>query len=365
MIRDRARLTGVKTLELPDGTELVANHAVVLATGSTPSEPPIDGLAGARHWGFREATSAQSVPASLAVIGAGVVGCELAQAWARLGSTVTLLVRGDRILEPMEPAASALVRAGLEADGITVKMNTSATRVTPRRRRGPPGARRRHRVGGRGTARGHRSQARDPADLGLETVGLADGAPIEVDDTGLVQGADGGSDGWLYACGDVAGRAPLTHQGKYEARVVGDVIAARAAGEPVPGPAVGQARGHRRPRCGAAGGVHRPGGGVGRAHRRTARRGGDRPRTWWRSTSPWGGSSLHADGYTGKAIMIVDRERRVLLGVTFCGPDVAEMIHAATIAVVGEVPVDRLWHAVPAYPTISEVWLRLLEAYGL
>jgi pyruvate/2-oxoglutarate dehydrogenase complex dihydrolipoamide dehydrogenase (E3) component len=59
----------------------------------------------------------------------------------------------------------------------------------------------------------------------------------------------------------------------------------------------------------------------------------------------------------------VDREREVLLGATFVGQDVAEMVHAATVAVVGEVPMARLWHAVPAYPTISEVWLRLLEAY--
>lgn len=77
------------------------------------------------------------------------------------------------------------------------------------------------------------------------------------------------------------------------------------------------------------------------------------------------GSSLHSDDYAGWAQMVVDEDRSVLVGVTFAGPAVSELLHAATIAITGEVPVHRLWHAVPAYPTISEVWLRLLEKYGL
>src|SRR5699024_3020933 len=76
------------------------------------------------------------------------------------------------------------------------------------------------------------------------------------------------------------------------------------------------------------------------------------------------GAALHADGYSGKAKLVIDDERRVILGATFVGQDVAEMLQSATIAIVGEVSVDRLWHAVPAYPTMSEVWLRLLESYG-
>jgi dihydrolipoamide dehydrogenase len=76
------------------------------------------------------------------------------------------------------------------------------------------------------------------------------------------------------------------------------------------------------------------------------------------------GSSLHSEGYQGHARMVVDEDRKVIVGFTLVGPDVAEMVHAATIAIVGEVPLNRLWHAVPAFPTVSEVWLRLLEAYG-
>ncbi len=77
------------------------------------------------------------------------------------------------------------------------------------------------------------------------------------------------------------------------------------------------------------------------------------------------GASLHADGYEGAAKMVVDRDRRVMVGLTLVGPDVGELIHAATVAIVGEVPLDRLWHATPAFPTMSELYLRLLEEAGL
>jgi pyruvate/2-oxoglutarate dehydrogenase complex dihydrolipoamide dehydrogenase (E3) component len=77
------------------------------------------------------------------------------------------------------------------------------------------------------------------------------------------------------------------------------------------------------------------------------------------------GAALQADGYTGRAKMVVDEHRNVLLGVTFVGPGVVDHLHAATIAVTAEVPLDRLWHAVPAFPTTSEIWLELLEKYGL
>ena len=94
---------------------------------------------------------------------------------------------------------------------------------------------------------------------------------------------------------------------------------------------------------------------------------GRRAATSRSSTTTWRGSpgaTVYADGYEGTARMVVDEDREVVVGATFVGPDVAELLHSATIAVVGEVPIDRLWHAVPAYPTISEVWLRLLEEYG-
>ena len=77
------------------------------------------------------------------------------------------------------------------------------------------------------------------------------------------------------------------------------------------------------------------------------------------------GAALQADGYIGKAKIVVDEKRNVVLGATIVGPGVVDHLHAATIAVTAEVPLDRLWHAVPAFPTTSEIWLELLEGYGL
>jgi dihydrolipoamide dehydrogenase len=302
------------------------------------------------------------VPRRLAVLGGGVVGAELAQAFARLGSRVTLLARTG-LLTRAEPRAGELVADGLRADGVDLRTGVAVTSVS------------RNGSGGEVTlvldsgervvadellvATGRRPRT---SDLGLPAVGLDDDADLTVDATGLVQGVDGG---WLYAAGDVTGRAPLTHMGKYAARVVGDVVSARAHGAE---------RSDVRPWA---------------AHATTAV---ERAVTQVVFTDPEvasvgltaaeaedagldvtctdldiavAGASLHADGYAGWARLVVDRDRQVLVGATFVGQDVAELLHSATVAVVGEVPLQRLWHAVPAFPTISEVWLWLLEEHGL
>jgi dihydrolipoamide dehydrogenase len=198
--------------------------------------------------------------------------------------------------------------------------------------------------------------------LGVESVGLEPGAALEVDDQGLVRGVAGE---WLYAVGDVNGRAPLTHQGKHQARIVGSVVVARAQGglPAAPGP--------WSPYTLTADHVAVPQvvftdpqvAWVGRTAAEADAAG--LPTRIVDLDIAVAGSSLHRDGYTGKARFVVDEDRRVLAGVTFVGPDVAELLHSATVAVAGEVPVDRLWHAVPSFPTISEVWLRFLESYGL
>ncbi len=200
-------------------------------------------------------------------------------------------------------------------------------------------------------------------DLGLEAVGLEAGAYLDVDDTMLVTGDVNAETPWLYAVGDVNHRALLTHQGKYQARAAGEVIAARATGGTVDDAPWGVRRRDGRPPRRPAGHGHRPGGRERRPHREGG--GGGRDPHARRRLRPGSvaGSSLHADGDAGKARMVVDEDRGVIVGVTFVGQDVAELLHSATIAVVGEVPVTRLWHAVPSYPTISEVWLRLLETY--
>ncbi|GAB2915654.1 NAD(P)/FAD-dependent oxidoreductase [Rhodococcus aerolatus] len=348
-------------------TVLTARVAVVIATGSVPTEPPIDGLDSARHWGSREATSAREVPRRLAVLGTGVVGSELAQAWRRLGSEVTLIGRGERVLASVEPAASDLVREAFEADGITLHLGTGTTAV----HRDDDGV---HVTLDDGTVVDADellvATGRGPAtaDVGAESVGLTAGDPFPVDDSGLVQGlgADAG-EGWLYACGDVTGRAPLTHQGKYQARAVGSAIVARHRGEL--GATEVPAAWARTASTADHGAVPQvvftdpEVASVGRTAAQAEQEG--LPHRVVEIDIAVGGSALWADGYTGKATMVIDTERDVVLGVTLCGQDVGELIHAGTVAVVGEVPLDRLWHAVPSYPTISEVWLRLLEAAGL
>ncbi|MGQ7295673.1 dihydrolipoyl dehydrogenase family protein [Quadrisphaera sp. KR29] len=377
VVRGHGRLAGERRVEVSapaaggsgDGstTTITARRAVVVATGSTPALPPVDGLRGpspVAHWGSREATSATEVPASLLVLGAGVVGCELAQAFARLGSRVTL-VASSTLLGKAEARAGELVAEALREDGVDVRLHARAASVTRDGDAGPVTL-----VLADGTALTADellvATGRRPAtgDVGLDTVGLPTDAPLAVDTTGAATGLDQGDQPWLYGAGDVTGDAPLTHMGKYAGRAVGDVIAARAKGEPV--------------RDGAWG-----------AHATTAQQ---RAVTQVTFTDPEvtsvgltaaaaeeaglrtrvvdldiavAGSSLAADGYTGWARMVVDEDRRVVVGVTFVGQDTAELLHSATVAVVGEVPLERLWHAVPSYPTISEVWLRLLEAYGL
>jgi len=361
-VRGHARLAGEKRVEVftPDGDRriLVARHAVVLATGTTATVPTLPGLREARPWTSREATNAEAAPRRLLVLGGGVVGCEMSQAMRGLGSEqVTVVQRGPRLLPRHEPVAARMLADSFAEVGIRVLAGASATEV---RRDRPGGEVRmvledgRELVGDELLVAAGRTPA--TADLGLHTVGLQPGKYVEVDDSMHALG------GWLYACGDVTGRNLLTHMGKYQARVAGDVIAARAAGKPDDLPA------HRAladaawvpqvvftdPQVGSVG-----------LTEEQARGRGLPVRAVEYDVANVSGAALHSEDYRGRAKLVVDTDRRVVLGATFVGPDLAELVHSATVAVVGEVPLDRLWHAVPSFPTVSEVWLRLLEEYGL
>lgn len=362
LVRGHARFTGPKALrvEASDGTvtELTARHAVVVSTGSDPLLPDVPGLAEVQPWTSRDATSATAAPASLAILGGGVVACEMATAYASFGTAVTMIVRGDALLTGQEPFAGELVRASLEGTGVTIRTGAEAAAA----RRDDAGVTVELMGGGSVTAEELLvAIGRTPrtTDLGLETIGLAPGDWMHVDDTLRVDGFD-----WLYATGDANHRALLTHQGKYQARAAGDVIAARAKGEPVDDAPWGRhvaTADHEAvpqvtftdPEVASVG-----------LTAAAAEKAGYRTRVLDYDLSWLAGASVHADHYVGQARAIVDEDRGVLLGVTFAGPDVAEMLQAATIAVVGQVPLERLWHAVPAYPTLNEVWLRLLETYG-
>ncbi|KZM36703.1 mercuric reductase [Oerskovia enterophila] len=390
LVRGLGRLVGPRLVEvspedpdadvddLPATRLLAARHAVIVATGSVPVLPDTPGLAETDPWSSREATSVQDVPASLVVIGGGVVGVEMATAFTDLGSKVTLLSRG-RLLGRSEPFASEAVAAGLRAIGVDVRLGVSVTGATSL----PDGGARLAYDGpqGRGSVAGAQvlvATGRVPrtGDLGVEAVGLEPGKGLAVDDQLEVQGVEGG---WLFACGDVTGRVATTHQGKYEGRVVGDVVAARfgkvrpeearaagasgSAGEaPEPWSRYAATADHgaktqvvfTRPEVASVG-----------LTEAEAKKAGLPVRAVSYKLGSVSGAVLVAEGYEGTAQIVVDTERQVIVGATFVGPDAAEMLHAATIAIVGQVPLARLWHAVPAYPTISEVWLRLLETYGL
>ncbi|SDX72526.1 dihydrolipoamide dehydrogenase [Saccharopolyspora shandongensis] len=360
--RGQGRFSGPRTVTVtgPDGEQhtLIARHAVAVCTGSRAQLPDLPGLADVRPWTSREATSSPTVPGRLIVVGGGVVATEMATAWQALGSQVTVLVRGKGLLPRMESFAGELVAEALSEAGVEIRTGTSIASVV--RENGTVVAT---------TDAGDRVEAdeilfatgRAPRtdDIGLETVGVEPGSWLSVDDSLLVTGTD-----WLYAVGDVNHRALLTHQGKYQARIAGAAIAARAQGtpliEPAPWGAHAATADHAAvpqvvftdPEAAAVGLTFTE-----------AQQAGHRVRAVDVEFSSVAGAGLYADGYHGRARMVVDLDGEILLGVTFVGPGVGELIHSATIAVAGQVPVGRLWHAVPSYPTISEVWLRFLEAY--
>lgn len=360
LVRGHGRLTGPKqvTVTADDGstTVLTATHAVVVSTGSDPLLPDIPGLLDANPWTPRDATSAQSAPASLAIIGGGVVAVEMATAYASFGTAVTIIARSG-LLQGQEDIASEAVTKGLRGLGVDIR-HGSPTRVE----RSEDGAA--VYLGDEDVVIAEEvlvATGRVPrtTDIGLEAVGLTPGDWLDVDDTMLVKGFD-----WLYATGDVNHRVLLTHQGKYQARAAGDVIAARATGGTVDDSPWGVHVATADHRCVPQVTFAEPEVASVGLTSEAARAAGYSIRVVDYNLGWVAGASLQADDYEGAARMVVDEERHVILGVTFVGQDVAELIHAATIAVVGEVPLERLWHAVPAYPTMNEVWLRLLETYG-
>jgi pyruvate/2-oxoglutarate dehydrogenase complex dihydrolipoamide dehydrogenase (E3) component len=346
LVRGRGRVTGERTVQVGDET-LVARRAVVIATGTEPLVPPIPGLREAHPWTNREAVTAEEVPPSLVVLGGGTVGVEMADAFASFGSRVTVIEAGPRVLAREEPFAGDEVCAAFAEAGIEVRADTRATAVS--------------RADGRVTvelddgssvsgdeilvAVGRRILS---ADLGLDDLGLEPGRPIEVDDTLRVPGHE-----WLYVIGDANGRALLTHMGKYQGRIAADRILGRDVPLRSDG-ALSPRVTFTDPQVAAVGHTLA-----------SAQEAGIDARAVDVPTAGNAGGSFVGRGAPGTARIVVDEERRVIVGATFTGPEIAEALHAATIAVIGEVSLDDLWHAVPCFPTRSELWLKLLEEYGL
>jgi pyruvate/2-oxoglutarate dehydrogenase complex dihydrolipoamide dehydrogenase (E3) component len=355
LVRGHGRLAGERKVKVDTGDgvrTLTATKAVVVANGTSALIPPIDGLRDASPWDNRDATEAKEVPGRLVVLGGGPIGAELAQAFRRLGSEVTVIEAAPRLLAREEPFAGEEVRKGFESDGIAVITEARMTRAE-RNDNGPVTA---TLEDGRTfdadeilVAVGRRPNT---SDLGLDTVGLEEvaGKYLPVDDRLRVRGADGD---WLYSVGDVNGVAMFTHMGKYQGRLVGDVIAGKDVRDVADHGIVPRVT-FTDPQVGAVG-----------LTEDQAREKGIELRAVEYPVGNVAGTYLIGNGITGTAKIVVDEGRRVIVGATFTGPGIQELVHGATIAVAGGVTLDSLWHAVPAFPTVSEVWLRLLEAYGL
>ena len=378
LIRGRGRITGTSevTIERPDGSVVVVRPraAVVVCTGTTPAIPAIDGLIDAAPWTNREATHVDHAPRRLLVLGGGPVACELATAFRMLGSEhVTVINREERLLPKVAAIAGDSVRRGMEHLGIVVRTEVQATSVARSADgvvtvvlRSISGATADSAAGTLDTIEADEiivALGRRPSttDLGLELLGLEPGTSLQSDDTGLVIGVDGR---WLYAAGDVTGAVLLTHIGKYQARACADAIVERArVGVDVDfAPWSKQMATAQHVAVPQVIFTHPEVAAVGL----TADEAKDRGMTVSvvEHSIDVAGAGLHADRYKGTAQLVIDTDRNVVVGALFVGADVGELVHAATIAIVGEVPIDRLWHAVPSFPTISEVWLRLLESFG-
>ena len=344
LLRGHARLAGERCVTVEGVGDCTAREAVVVATGSTALLPPIPGLAEAEPWTNREATTASEVPGELIVLGGGVVGVELAQAWRSLGAYVMLVEAADRLIAREEPFASEQVSKALRLRDVELWIGVRAVGVA----RGADGRTTVTLDEGEELTGDHLLVAvgRRPRtdDLGLETVGLESGESIEVDDALRVPGRP-----WLYAIGDVNGRAQLTHMGKHQARVAVDAI----CGDD--GARVGRLDGPLSPRV-----VFTDPNVAAVGHTlASAREAGIAVRAVDRETSGNAGGSFHGHGAAGTTRFVLDTERELLVGATFVGPEVAEMLHAATIAIAAEVPLATLANAVPAFPTRSELWLDL------
>ncbi|HST39268.1 MAG TPA: NAD(P)/FAD-dependent oxidoreductase [Conexibacter sp.] len=349
LIRGVARLDGERRVRVTasDGEELLleARRAVVLAVGSGASIPPVPGLRELQPWTNREITTARQAPPRLLILGGGVVGVEMAQAWSSFGVQVTLVEVGDRLIAQEEELASERVADGLRARGVELRIGQRATGA----RREPGEATSVLTLESGEELRAEvllvaAGRAPHTGALGQESVGLEPGRVVEVDDRMRVPGSD-----WLYAIGDCNGRELLTHQGKLQARVA----VAQIAGET-------EARVHSigppprviftEPQVAAVGHTEA-----------TARRAGLTVETVDARIDGTAGASFYGKGEEQVARFVVDPGARTLVGATFVGPDVAEFVHAATIAIAGAVPVDRLAQVAAPFPTRSEVWLQLAD----
>ena len=349
LFRGEGRLDGERRVVVGEET-LVARKAVVVATGSSAAMPPVEGLDSVRTWNNRDATTSKQVPESMVVLGGGPVGSELAQAWSTLGTSVALIEGESRLLPREEPFAGEQVATSLrDSYGIDVRTGVLAERVSASEAGVVVELNDGSRAEGAellvAIGRVPRTKA-----IGLELAGVEPGDHgfLETDARLRVGGRQ-----WLYGIGDVNGRALFTHMGKYQAWVAAENLLGReveAAAEGIGSPRVT----FTDPQVAA----------VGKTLAQAEEAGID-TRAVDVPTDGTAGASFYGKGTGGTSRLVVDKAEETIVGATFTGFETADFLHAATVAIVGKVPLKRLRHAVAAYPTRSEVWLKLIEAAGL
>ena len=356
-------VSGVKKVKIRDWNtgevvEVETRQAVVIATGSEPVIPAIEGLKDSKYWTPREAVSAKEVPDHLVILGAGVVGAEMATLYNQLGSKVTLI--GTRLLPKVVPEASDIVHKSLTKAGVDVRLGLKVSKVDRIDKSVALTLSDGSVVEGTELliAAGRRART---AGMNLEQVGApSEGAWIQVDDSMCVTSV---SESWLYAVGDPNRRALMTHIAKYQARLAGNSIVAQSRGtylkevaarewdkltaKPT-GLAIAQAI-FTDPQIAASGLT---------SDQATAR--GIKTRTVSvKMSGP--GTWLHADGYDGWAQWVID-DADILRGATFVGRDVVDLLQASTMAITGKMTLDQIWHVTPPFPTMSEIYTTLSEA---
>jgi pyruvate/2-oxoglutarate dehydrogenase complex dihydrolipoamide dehydrogenase (E3) component len=308
--------------------ELPYDHLLV-ATGSVPIEPPIEGLAELAHWGSREATSERVVPETLAVVGGGAVGCELSQAYARLGARVTLVPGGDHLLPRVDSEAADILAAAFEHEGIEVRYGAKATRVD-----GGEGASYRLELEGEEPVEAEQllvATGRKPNvdGFGLERLDLTIGRRgLEVDDR--LAASEG-----IWAAGDVTGVALFTHVGKYQGRIAAANVAggdARADYRAIP------ASIFTDPQVAMVGDTSGEGAIT----------------SSWKLESVSRTATYQRPKQAGLVKLFADPERGVLVGAAAVGPEAGEWIGQLTLAIRAEVPVDVLRDTIQPFPTFSE-----------
>jgi pyruvate/2-oxoglutarate dehydrogenase complex dihydrolipoamide dehydrogenase (E3) component len=332
VVRGHGRLAGPRTVEV-GGSRYTARKAVVLNPGTAPGVPPIPGLEGTPYWTNREVVKVTELPSTMAVIGGGAIGCEIAQAFARFGVRVTVLEMAPRLLAPEEPEASEVVASVFSAEGIRVMTGVEIASVTY-----ADGG---FRIDvGSGTVDADKllvAAGRTPqvGDIGLETVGLDPSTrTVETDGRGRVL-SDGVPMDGLYAIGDVTGRGAFTHVSMYQSSaVVGDLL---GTPEDVAFHAVPRVT-FTDPEVGSVGMTEKQARDAGMEVRTATVALEDSTRGW-----------LHRAGNDGLFKLVAHGD--VLVGATSVGPMGGEALSMLTLAVHARVPLGALGSMIYAYPT--------------